>query len=228
VFESVRTLAAAGETSTTFWEGLNRRHQRRCLFLVASEGRYRRVYTRGTAEYLQARRAGLLQRLPALATAPAEAVEEAESVIGHRLPLSLMRLYLEVGNGGFGPGYGVFGLTGGHHDHLGQTALDWYRQAHDTPESYWSGLPASLLRSATGDARLLAHRLLRLRRGQCGAATPTLDRKDEGTVRAAALPGSVAGPVVQRQPLPAHACPSSPLPATVAGRGTRSKGQGGV
>ena len=147
MFESVRALVAAGEhldnvpgrIETDAISGGGRWH-------VVSEGRYRRVYTRGTPEYLQARRAGLLERLPALAAAPREAVEEAESVVGHRLPPLLRRLYLEVGNGGFGPGYGVLGLKGGHHDDLGRTGIDWYRQAHDhTPESHWSGLPASLL-----------------------------------------------------------------------------------
>ena len=80
-----------------------------------------------------------------MVTAPAEAVEEAESVIGHRLPPLLRRLYLEVGNGGFGPGFGVLGLKDGHHDDLRRTALDWYRHANGTAESHWSGLPASLL-----------------------------------------------------------------------------------
>jgi len=49
----------------------------------------------------------IAERLPALATALAEAVEEAENVISHRLPPLLIRLYLEAGNGGFGPGHGV-------------------------------------------------------------------------------------------------------------------------
>ena len=146
VFESVQALVAAGEyldnspaiEETASISGGGR-------FLVTPEHRYRRVCTRGTPEYLQARRAGLLERLRALPTASAEAVEEAESVIRYRLPSLLRRLYLEVGNEGFGPGYGVLGLTGGRHDDLGRTALDWYRQAHDTPESHWPGLPASVL-----------------------------------------------------------------------------------
>ena len=146
VFEAVRALVVAGE----YLDNIPGIEEAASIsgggrFLVTPEHRYRRVYSRGTPEYRQARRAGLLERLPALATAPAKAADEAESVIGHRLPSLLRRLYLEVGNGGFGPGYGVLGLTGGHHDDLGRTALDWYRWAHDTPESHWSGLPASVL-----------------------------------------------------------------------------------
>ncbi|MCM2422348.1 SMI1/KNR4 family protein [Streptomyces sp. RKAG293] len=41
------------------------------------------------------------------------AVEEAESVIGFPLPPLLRRLYLEVANGGFGPGEGILGVRGG-------------------------------------------------------------------------------------------------------------------
>lgn len=145
VFESVRALVVAGEYLDNVpgveTESISGGGQ----FLVTPERRYRRVYTRGTPEYLQARQAGLLERLPALAPAPAGAVEEAEDVIGCRLPPLLRRLYLEVGNGGFGPGYGVLGLKGGYHDDLGRTALDWYRQAHGASESHWSGLAASLL-----------------------------------------------------------------------------------
>jgi hypothetical protein len=35
----------------------------------------------------------------------------AETIIGFPLPTLLRRIYLEVGNGGFGPGYGLFPLN---------------------------------------------------------------------------------------------------------------------
>ncbi len=35
---------------------------------------------------------------------------DAETIIGFPLPTLLRRIYLEVGNGGFGPGYGLFPL----------------------------------------------------------------------------------------------------------------------
>jgi hypothetical protein len=53
-------------------------------------------------------RAGIL---PPPATS--EAVAEAEKVIRFPLPPLLRRLYLEVANGGFGPGKGILGVSGG-------------------------------------------------------------------------------------------------------------------
>lgn len=43
-------------------------------------------------------------------------VESAEAKMGLGLPPLLRELYTQVGNGGFGPGYGVFGLEGGYTD----------------------------------------------------------------------------------------------------------------
>lgn len=87
----------------------------------------------------------MLERLPALPTAPADAVAEAENLIGYRLPPLLRRLYLEAGNGGFGPGYGILGLRDGHRGDTRRTALGLYREAHGTSSTGWSFLPASLL-----------------------------------------------------------------------------------
>ena len=146
VFEAVRALAAAGEYLDRVPGVAAVSRTGPGEYQRTAEGGYRRLYRRGTPEFLQARQAGLRGRLPALVPAPAVVVEEAERVIGCRLPPLLRRLYLEVGNGGFGPGSGIFGLTDGHRDDdRGWTALDWYRQAHGTPSSYWSFLPASLL-----------------------------------------------------------------------------------
>jgi hypothetical protein len=41
------------------------------------------------------------------------AVEHAQTRMGFPLPSLLGRLWTEVGNGGFGPGYGLFGLDTG-------------------------------------------------------------------------------------------------------------------
>ncbi len=51
------------------------------------------------------------------------AAEEAR--LGFDLPESLRRLYRDVGNGGFGPGYGLYGLKGGHADE-GRTLVETY------------------------------------------------------------------------------------------------------
>lgn len=42
-----------------------------------------------------------------------EIIAEAEQNLGFRLPTTLRRIYAEVGNGGFGPAYGLLGLRGG-------------------------------------------------------------------------------------------------------------------
>jgi hypothetical protein len=39
-----------------------------------------------------------------------EELAQAEEQLGFALPALLRRIYLEVGNGGFGPGYGLFAL----------------------------------------------------------------------------------------------------------------------
>jgi len=46
-------------------------------------------------------------------------VAHAEQEIGFTFPALLTRLYTEVGNGGFGPGYGFLGVQGGKTDGAG-------------------------------------------------------------------------------------------------------------
>lgn len=52
---------------------------------------------------------------PMLAFAPAteEQLRESEQTLGYALPPLLRLLYLQIANGGFGPGYGLFGVSGG-------------------------------------------------------------------------------------------------------------------
>jgi hypothetical protein len=64
------------------------------------------------------RRTGMVQKFPKLAgrhplpeLATRQAVELAEARIGFSLPPLLVRLWIEVANGGFGPGYGLFGVN---------------------------------------------------------------------------------------------------------------------
>jgi hypothetical protein len=105
----------------------------------------RRIYRRGSPEHLRARKAGLGDRLPALVPASAVAVSEAENIIGHKLRPLLVRLYPKIGNGGFGPGYGILGLAGSHGDDSHKTAVELYREAHSTPLSPSLFLPVSTL-----------------------------------------------------------------------------------
>jgi hypothetical protein len=71
-------------------------------------------------------------RFAAYPPASGSVVEAAEASLGFRLPPLLNDLYTQVGNGGFGPGYGIFGLEGGYTDHdiindfQGGTLVEWY------------------------------------------------------------------------------------------------------
>lgn len=68
-----------------------------------------------------------------------------EKELGFEFPPLLKRLYGEIGNGGFGPGYGMIGLTGGVPDDLGQTAPESYLALRgNDPEPGWNW-PVGLL-----------------------------------------------------------------------------------
>jgi hypothetical protein len=51
---------------------------------------------------------------------------KTEDALGAKLPAFLRALYLEVGNGGFGPGAGLIGVNGGYPDSEGWTLVDRY------------------------------------------------------------------------------------------------------
>jgi hypothetical protein len=89
-------------------------------------GAMRRMYRRGSRRHIEARERGWIEPLPPLRPASLAAVEATEAWAGVRLPPLLRRLYLEVANGGFGPGYGVAGLRADH---------PVARIAHDEPET---------------------------------------------------------------------------------------------
>jgi hypothetical protein len=54
-----------------------------------------------------------------------------ERRLGFPLPPLMKRIYAEIGNGGFGPGYGLIGLTNGTPDDTGKTAPDIYSRFRD-------------------------------------------------------------------------------------------------
>lgn len=56
------------------------------------------------------------QRPIVFPTVTADEIDNAERRLGFSIPILLRRLYLEVGNGGFGPGRGgkFIGVSGGH------------------------------------------------------------------------------------------------------------------
>lgn len=65
-------------------------------------------------------------------------LQRAEQIIGFSLPPLLMRIYLEVGNGGFGPGYGLYTLfpfPGSAHGDRENFLVPAYRERFEiTPE----------------------------------------------------------------------------------------------
>ncbi|MGV9806692.1 hypothetical protein [Micromonospora chersina] len=90
--------------------------------LTPSADDVRWLEERGSQTHLAAKAVGAVDPLPPLEPASAEAVADAERLLGHPLPPLLRRLYLEVANGGFGPG--VLGVAGGYTDDLERTAVD--------------------------------------------------------------------------------------------------------
>ena len=83
-------------------------------------------------------------RLGPRATASMLAADE--KVFGFTLPNLLKQLYAEVANGGFGPGYGLLGLTGGVPDDQKHNALQLYAiyRGTDPDDSSWHW-PSGLL-----------------------------------------------------------------------------------
>ncbi|MBN9389317.1 MAG: SMI1/KNR4 family protein [Chloroflexi bacterium] len=74
-----------------------------------------------------------------------EELDEAEKRMNLRLPELLRELYLYVGNGGFGPEYGILGITpAGWKDDFGDTAFSYYLKIIEPPiynENYIGLLP---------------------------------------------------------------------------------------
>jgi hypothetical protein len=62
------------------------------------------------------------QPLPEVASTAA--LLTTEKSIGFSLPPLLCRMYTEIANGGFGPGYGLIGVAGGCTDDLGRNIAD--------------------------------------------------------------------------------------------------------
>ncbi|PDT85704.1 SMI1/KNR4 family protein [Bradyrhizobium sp. Y36] len=72
-----------------------------------------------------------------LVPATASVIASDEAHLRFRLPPLLKRMYADVGNGGFGPGYGLIGLTNGVPDDTGKTAVAIYDLFRSDPELTW-------------------------------------------------------------------------------------------
>lgn len=66
-------------------------------------------------------------------------VAAAEARLGLRFPPLLRRLYTEVANGGFGPGYGLLGIEDGHTRKTGRDVVGEYLSAlrSDPEDTEW-------------------------------------------------------------------------------------------
>ncbi len=84
--------------------------------------------------------------MPLPEPATAAALGAAEAQLGVVLPPLLRRLYLEVANGGFGPGSGIIGVRGGWTTDHGRSIEDLYEEMADSttedPRWVW---PAGLV-----------------------------------------------------------------------------------
>jgi hypothetical protein len=67
-------------------------------------------------------------------------VDRAAGRLGFPLPRLLRRIYLEVGNGGFGPGYGLFGIEDGARRKTGLDVVDGYfaMKEADPKDTAWN------------------------------------------------------------------------------------------
>src|SRR3712207_2542113 len=90
-------------------------------------------------KYLQSEDYEGILDIPAPATL--EEIEAAEQKLGFKLPELLRELYLEVGNGGFGPSYGLLGVgSSGWTDDQGDTVETLslgVEDPHDPDEYTW-------------------------------------------------------------------------------------------
>lgn len=71
--------------------------------------------------------------------ASAAALDSAERSLGLRLPVLLRRLYAEIANGGFGPGYGLLGVPPeGATDDLGKNLVSLYQTYREADDPHWT------------------------------------------------------------------------------------------
>lgn len=76
----------------------------------------------------------------------ADQIAAAEKRLGFALPELLREIYMRVGNGGFGPGYGFIGIERGATDDLGRTVEQIYERAlHSQPRNLNQPWPQNLL-----------------------------------------------------------------------------------
>ena len=73
-----------------------------------------------------------------------ELVLNARAQLGFRIPKLLEDCYLRIGNGGFGPGYGLIGLEGGHASDFG-SLVSTFEQLKSDQEQEGNVWPEGML-----------------------------------------------------------------------------------
>jgi len=68
------------------------------------------------------------------APATEEQLRVTEQALGYPLPPLLKNLYMQIANGGFGPGYGLRGALGGYS--TGETIVEYYVSLGSIPSNY--------------------------------------------------------------------------------------------
>jgi hypothetical protein len=103
------------------------------------------AHLRQTRRIFRPRVKNTYPRRPARVATVAQ-LRDTESQLGFHLPPLLWRIYAEVGNGGFGPGYGLIGGVGGAVDDRGDTIVAAYqgRVGPDPQDPTWHW-PAQLV-----------------------------------------------------------------------------------
>ena len=74
---------------------------------------------------------GTQGKLPAYAPAEEQVIPQVERDLGFPLPELLRHCYLEIGNGGNGPGYGVIGVKGGYASDYGDLVETYHVSKQD-------------------------------------------------------------------------------------------------
>lgn len=99
-------------------------------FMHAPDGQLVRMHSRWNPDFRALRETGRIPDLPPLKPASADAVEACEAAIGRPLPRLLRRCYLELGDGGFGPGYGLVPIAELTSGYLSGRPAWWPPEAH--------------------------------------------------------------------------------------------------
>ncbi|MGR6998657.1 hypothetical protein ACU686_12045 [Yinghuangia aomiensis] len=129
IFEAVRARVVSGEYLDSMLGLPGVATDGGGAFQQADDGRLQRMYWRYSAEYRAARAAGIIQMLPPLTPVPPDVLARCEASMGVSLPLLLRRCYLELGDGGFGPGYGLHAVASAGAPH-GTIGSEFANQEH--------------------------------------------------------------------------------------------------